>query len=76
MPKIKKLSNIEVSEFITKHNIKDQTPLLAIGNEKNEEGKEDLAQFVLPRSLRPLDELVEQTWKMKKSFQVILRQNK
>ena len=74
--KIKKLSNIEVSEFITKHEIKDQTSLLATANEQYEQGKRDLAQFVLSRSSKSLDELVQQTWKMKEASRIIQRKNK
>ena len=73
--KIKKLSNIEISEFITKHEIKDQTSLLAIANEQNQEGKKDLAQFVLSRSSRSLDELIDQTWKMKEASKIVRRKN-
>ena len=54
---------MEVSEFIKKHEIKDQTSLLALADEQNEQGKKDLARFVLSRSSRSLDELVNQIWK-------------
>ena len=73
--KIKKLSNIDVSEFITKHEIKDQTSLLAMANEQNEQGKKDLAQYVLSRSSRSLDELLQQTWKMKEASKIIHRKS-
>ena len=49
--------------------------LLAIANEKNEEGKKDLAQFVLSRSSRSLDELIDQTWKMKEASKIVRRKN-
>ena len=52
--KIKKLSNMEVSEFIKKHEIKDQTSLLAMADEQSEQGKKDLAQFVLSRGVQKL----------------------
>ena len=72
--KIKKLSNIDVSEFIQKHDIKDQTSLLAIANTQKEQGKKDLAQYVFSRSSRNIDELIKQTWRMKRAADVLDRQ--
>ncbi len=61
----KKLSNLEVAEFIVEHEIKSETELLAVANEQSEEGKKDLADFVLSRNSKGLHDLIEQTWKMK-----------
>ena len=61
----KKLSNLEVAEFIVKHEIKSETELLAVANEQSEEGKKDLAHFVLLCNSKGLHDLIEQTWKMK-----------
>ena len=61
----KKLSNLEVAEFIVKHEIKSETELLAVVNEQSEEGKKDLVHFVLSRNSKGLHDLIEQTWKMK-----------
>lgn len=72
--KRKKLSNIDVSEFIVKHDIKNQTALLATASEQNEEGKKDLAKFVLSRSSKSLDELVQQTWRMREASATLKRQ--
>ena len=71
--KIKKLSNIDMSEFIQKHDIRDQTSLLAIANNQREEGKKDLACFVLSRSFKSLDELIKQTWRMQEASAVLTR---
>jgi hypothetical protein len=73
--KFKRLCNIDVSEFIQKHNIKNQTTLLALANEQKEEGKKDLAQYVLSRSSKSLDELILQTWRMKDAAADLKRQN-
>ena len=72
--KMKKLSNIDVSEFMHKHDIRDQTSLLAVANDQQEEGKKDLANYALSRSSKSLDELIQQTWKMKEASAVLKRQ--
>ena len=69
--KIKKLSNIDVSEFIQKHNIKDQTSLLAIANNQKEQGKKDLVQYGFSHSSRNIDELIKQTCRMKGAAKVL-----
>ena len=74
MKKMKKLSNIDVSEFIHKHDIRDQTYFLAVANAQREEGKKDLANYALSRSLKSLDELIQQTWRMKEASAVLKRQ--
>ena len=72
--KMKKLSNIYVSEFIHKHNIRNQTTFLAVANAQQEEGKKDLANYALSRSKKSLDELIQQTWRMKEAAVVLKRQ--
>ena len=69
----KKLSNLEVAEFIVEHEIKSETELLAVANEQNEEGKKDLADFVLSRNSKGLHDLIEQTRKMKTASATLLR---
>ena len=71
---MKKLSNIDVSEFIHKHDIRDQTSLLAVANDQQEEEKKDLANYALSRSSKSLDELIQQTWRMKEASAVLKRQ--
>jgi len=70
----KKLSNMEVADFIVEHEIKSETELLAVANEQRDEGKKDLAEFALSRSSKNLTELINQTWKMKKAPSTLLRQ--
>ena len=48
----KKLSNLEVSEFIV--------ATLAVANEQSEEGTKDLADFVMSRKSKGLQDLIEQ----------------
>ena len=62
--RMKKLSNLEVADFIEKNGIKCETELLAIANAQKQEGKKDLADFVLSRNSKSLNDLIQQTWKM------------
>ena len=74
--KIRKLSNIEVSEFIVKNNIKNETALLAIADAQSVEGKKDLANYVICRSSKSLNELIQQTWKMKEASATLERKKR
>ena len=65
--KIQRLSNLEVSDFIVKEEIETETEVLAVANEQRQEGKKDLANFVLSRTSKSLNDLIEQTWKMRKA---------
>ena len=72
--KIQRLSNLEVFDFIVKEEIKTETELLAVANEQRQEGKKDLANFVLSRTSKSLNDLIEQTWKMRKASLTLERQ--
>ncbi len=72
-PREGKLSNLEVAEFIVEHEIKSETELLAVANGQSEEGKKDLADFVLSRNSKGLHDLIEQTWKMKTASATLQR---
>ncbi len=72
--RMKKLSNLEVSDFIVEKQIKSETELLAIANEQREEGKKDLADFVLSRNSKSLNDLIKQTWKMKEASSTLQRE--
>ena len=62
--KRQRLSNLEVSEIVLKNVIKQDVELLALANEQKNEGKNDLAEFVLCRSEKSHKELICCTWKM------------
>ena len=74
--KIRRLSNLEVSEFLLEHNIKRQTELFAIANQQKNEGKKDLANFVLSRSCKSLNDIMENTWKMHNAENELLQEKK
>ena len=47
---MKRLTNLDVSELLIKHNIKSDTALFAKAHEQKEAGKKDLAHFLMSRS--------------------------
>ena len=60
----KLLTQFEVSEFLLKNNIRRDTELFYEANKRKEEGQTDLAAFVLSRSSKSLNDLIENTWRM------------
>ena len=71
--KSKRLSNLDVSDFIVQNKVKTQKQLLATTNIQKEEGKRDLASFVFSCTSKSLHELISQTWKMQNA-QITLEQ--
>ena len=56
--KRQRLSAYEVSKIIVKKNIKDRTELMAFANSQRQEGKTDLAEFVLIRGTKRVNEVI------------------
>lgn len=75
-PKIKKLDIIDISTFIVENNIETDEQLMAKAQEQFAEGKKDLKKFVLNKSPKALQELIETTWKLEKAASNIQRQQK
>ena len=61
--KAKRLSNIEVAEFMMQNNIRDETQLMTIAK-RHAEGEKDLYMFILNKSPKCLSELIDRTWKI------------
>ena len=72
--KIKRLSNLDVSEFIISNNISSEIELLAAANIRKDEGQKDLANFVLQKSPKSIRDLLENSWKMHNSSSTLERQ--
>ena len=62
---VKRISNLEVSEFVAANQVKDYTELLALAETQKNEGKKELANFILSRSTKVVEELIKNTWLMK-----------
>ena len=74
--KIKRLSNLDVSEFIVANNIHCETELFAAAKVRKEEGQKDLANFVLSKAPKAIRDLLENSWKMHNSCSTLERQKK
>ena len=73
--KVRRLSNLDVAEFIVSNNIKTDEELLGKANEQKKAGKKDLASFIFSRSLKNLNDLIETTWKMETASANIARKD-
>jgi len=60
----RRLSNLDVGELIIEKNFKDPDQLRALAEEQRKNGKKDLANFLMNRSVKRVDEIFESTWKM------------
>ena len=63
----KRLTNLEVSDFIVKHEIHSQQELFARVEARKQEGQCDLANFLLSRSQTFISEIISKTWLLKNS---------
>ena len=73
--KPKRLSNYEVSEFLVENTVKNTTELFAKANEQKKAGKTDLANFILSRSSKALNDLIDNTWAMEGASAKITRKD-
>ena len=71
--KVRRLSNLEVSEFLVSNEIKTDTELFAKAFEQKEAGKKDLANFLMSRSPKSLQDLIVTTWKMQDAVAQVQR---
>lgn len=56
--KKKRLSAFDVSEIVVQRNIKTRTQLLALAQQQKQDGKTDLAQFIVNRGAKCVDEAI------------------
>ena len=62
--KRKRLSNLDVSQLVIDQNIHNDIELLSLAHIQKEEGKVDLAEFILKKTPKALNELSTCTWRM------------
>ena len=74
--KIRRLSNLEVSEFLVANEMKSEIELLALADAQSKEGKNDLASFVLCRSNKAIHELIDNTCRLKNARAKLDRKKK
>lgn len=70
----RRLSNFDVSEFMVQENVRTDIELFAKAQQQKLAGKTDLANFVLSRSSKVLQDLLENTWKMQESVAKLSQQ--
>lgn len=63
----KRLKSFDVSEIIRSKNIRTRNDLLALAHEQKMEGKTDLAEFVVNRGSKVVNDVIETTWEMEKA---------
>ncbi|XP_020621174.1 uncharacterized protein LOC110058852 [Orbicella faveolata] len=67
------LSCYEVSNIILQKKIQNRTELLALASTQKAEGKTDLAEFVMNRGNRVVEECISMAWGMEKASEVLQR---
>ena len=67
--KKKRMSAFELSQIIVENEITTRTELLAFADQQKEEGKTDIAEFVVNRGARVVAEVIETAWEMKTAKQ-------
>ena len=71
----RRLSNLEVSEFVLKNSVKRDTEIFALAKVRKDEGQTDLANFLLSKSSKALNELIDNTWKMENASHNLHRES-
>lgn len=74
--KKKRITAYELSEIIVAKKIKSRTELLALAREQKNEGKTDIAEFIVNRGTKVVAEVLETAWEMEKSTEDLERQTK
>lgn len=68
-----RLSCFDVSNIIVEKKIKNRTELLALASAQKAEGKTDLAEFVVNRGNRVVEEVIATAWEMENASEVLKR---
>lgn len=64
----KRLKAFQVSEIVVAKNIKSRTDLLALAHEQKVEGKTDLAEFIVNRGSKIVNEIIATAWEMENAI--------
>ena len=71
--KRRRLTPLEVSNFIVKKNLHSEIELYAEASRQKAEGKEDLAGYIFNRTSKNINELLANTWKMHQAERAVQR---
>ena len=69
--KIKRLSNVEVPEFMLMNNTADDDQLQGIVKEHHGLGEKDLYRFVVKKTIKVISDLVKTTWRIHSDPEVV-----
>ena len=62
--KRKRLSAYQVAEIVLRKRLQNRTELLAFSNQQRQEGKTDLAEFIVNRGKKAVNEVISTAWEM------------
>ena len=68
-----RLSSFEVSTIIVSKQIKTRSELLALASAQKAEGKTDLAEFIVNRGTKVVEEVIATAWEMENASEVLER---
>ena len=68
-----RLSAFEVSNIVISKEIKTRIELLALASAQKAEGKTDLAEFIVNRGSKVVEEVIATAWEMEKASEVLQR---
>ena len=71
-----RLSSYQVSEIVISRSLKDRAELLTYANGQKREGKTDLAEFVVNRGAKAVNELIHTAWEIHKAEETVRRREK
>lgn len=74
--KPKKLTNIDVSEYLVKHNVQTENELHVIAKQRHDDGEKDMYSYIINKSQKALSEIVSTTWKIQNAPAVVVRKSK
>ena len=73
--KKKRLTNCDVSYFMTKNNIQKESELMQAALQRSENGEKDIQAFILNKSPKALSYLIATTWKMQAAPETVAREH-
>ena len=68
-----RLSSFQVSTIVVSKQIKSRTELLALASAQKAEGKTNLAEFIVNRGTKVVEEVIATAWEMEEASEVLER---
>lgn len=71
--KSQRLSSFDVSQIVVTKELKTRTELLAHASAQKAEGKTDLAEFIINRGSKVVQEVISSAWEMEEASEALIR---